>query len=200
MSINKASAPQIKGKRKTPKRITPDYLHNSGLYYLQRFAASSAQFRAVMMRKVKRSCLFHKDQNPESCAAMVDELVEKFIRAGLLNDAAFTGGAVASYRRRGFSKQKILSKLQVRGIVGDQATKALAAYDVDNYESPHEAEQVAALLHLRKKRLGAFATKETDREKQLSSLARQGFSYDTAEWALGLNRTQAEDLLNKSRL
>jgi regulatory protein len=67
--------------RKKPKKITAQYLHNAGLYYLQRFAASRGQFRSVMLRKIRRSCMEHREQDYEACAALVEKIVEKFERA-----------------------------------------------------------------------------------------------------------------------
>ncbi len=73
---NKANTPYKKREKPAPKKITESYLHNSGLYYLQRFSASSEHFRSVMMRKVKKSCMHHTDQDYDACAVMVDKLVE----------------------------------------------------------------------------------------------------------------------------
>src|SRR5262249_37236019 len=84
--------------RKAPKKITESYLHNSGLHYVQRFSTGTENFRRVMMRKVDRSCRHHKDQSREHCAAMVEALIEKFARAGLLNDADYTRATVATLR------------------------------------------------------------------------------------------------------
>jgi regulatory protein len=127
---------------------------------------------------------------------MVEELITKFQRSGLLNDEAYTGGIVSSYRRRGLSKQAILSRLKARGIETAQGLAALSAYDENNENS----EITAALTYARKKRLGPFMTKEIDPEKQLASLARQGFSYDTAQVVLKMDKEEAEALLNAARL
>jgi regulatory protein len=139
--------------RKKPKKITAQYLHNAGLYYLQRFAASRGQFRAVMLRKIKRSCMEHRDQDYETCAAMVEEIVEKFERAGLLNDELYTRGAVISLRRQGKSKSAIMSKLKTRGVAASLVTETLGAQDTEN------SELRAALTVLRRKKAGPFGEK-----------------------------------------
>lgn len=202
MSINKPSADQIKPpagqkrKKRPPKRITPDYLRNAGLYYLQRFAASSGHFRSVMMRKVKRSCHFHKDQDYEECAKMVDEVIRDFERSGLLNDDAYLGGVVNSFRRRGLSRRAILARLQAKGIDSDKTAKALAVLDQETFEDNEQAERAAALTYARKKRLGPFASRKAeDIEKSLAALARQGFSYDTARFVMEIDKESAEELL-----
>lgn len=93
--------PFRKHQKKRPRKITETYLHNSGLFYLERFAASKAHFKVVMTRKVKRSCLYHVDQNYETCVEMVDALADRFEELGLINDAIYTRGCVESFRRRG---------------------------------------------------------------------------------------------------
>ncbi|MGB4057568.1 MAG: RecX family transcriptional regulator, partial [Alphaproteobacteria bacterium] len=118
-------------EKKKAKKITADYLHNSGLYYLQRFAASREQFRAVMLRKIKRSCLHHPEQAFEPCQEMLDTLIKKFIDSGLLNDDLYTQGAVASLRRQGKSKKAIATKLIIRGVSGDLISKKIGEYDAE---------------------------------------------------------------------
>src|SRR5687768_1034793 len=111
-------APQDSKKtrgKKPPKKITETYLHNAGLYYLQRFSASSESFRRVMMRKVERSCRAHPEQDRAECARMVDELVRKFLGAGLLNDGQYAEAMVSTLRRRGLSSRAIQARLAARG-------------------------------------------------------------------------------------
>lgn len=187
-------------QRRAQKKISESYLHNSGLYYLQRFAASTSQFRSVMMRKVKKSCLHHTDQDYESCTMMVDALVEKFVRAGLLNDELFTQGLVASLRRRGLSRKAILSKMLQKGIVSEKAAQALDDYDLENYQgcnggAGHDAEFTAALVFARRKKIGPYnSTEAHDHQKDLAKFARAGFSYDTSRRVLLLTGDEIEAL------
>ena len=54
-------------KKKQPRKISPDYLRNSGLFYLQRYTASSHHFRVVMQRKINRSIAVHTSLDKEEC-------------------------------------------------------------------------------------------------------------------------------------
>ena len=194
MSEGSAPAKKIKAKkeRRPPKKITENYLHNAGLYYLERFVASTAHFRTVMMRKIDRSCNFHKDQDREQCIAMLDAVAAKFQELGLLNDETYTRGMVISMRRRGLSARMIHAKLRAKGLEQSAISEALQIYDDETDEN---AELRAALRLARRKKLGPYATeKNADMplEKSLASLARAGFSYDTASRALQLDRDEAE--------
>jgi len=172
-------------RKKVPKKITPTYLHNSGLYYLERFAASSGHFREVMLRKAKRSCMAHEDQNYDECVVMIDELVQKFITAGLLDDQTYTRGMVHSLRRRGKSQRYIQGYLRNKNLSSELIDQMLEHHEQENHENAGEAEFEAALTFARKKRLGPFSNKpEPDFEKDLAKLARAGFSYDTSRSVL----------------
>lgn len=171
--------------KKTPKRITADYLHNSGLYYLQRFSASSGQFHKVMMRKVMKSCAYHKDQNPDDAARLVDALVAKFIAGGLLNDGLYTRGAVHSLRRAGKSRQVIMARLSQKGIDKSLIAESISAFDAEYGDD--DPEYTAALTFVQKKKL-----RTRPPQKALAALARAGFSYDLARRVLDV-RGDEED-------
>lgn len=190
------SSAKEKTTRKLPKKITPDYLHNSGLYYLQRFSASSAQFRSVMARKVKKSCLVRPEQDYESCMQMVDELVAKFQRSGLLNDDLYAQGAVSSLRRQGKSQKAISMKLKTKGLADNLISKKLLSHAEESGHDTHHAELISAILHMRKKKIGPFAgKKEITEDKILASLSRAGFSYDTIRKILDMDQEHAEEIL-----
>jgi regulatory protein len=176
---------------KKAKKITADYLHNSGLYYLQRFSASSGQFHTVMLRKIKRSCHDHPEQDYEDCVTLLDRTVEKFIRAGLLNDDLYTQGAVKSLRRQGKSRRSIVMKLQHKGVAPDLVAEKLDAHDA---EKPEDGDLISALIFIRRKKSGPFGN--ANREKTLAAMARAGFSYEISNKAMALSREDAEYLLS----
>ncbi len=187
-------------KRKA-KKITEQYLHNSGLYYLQRYAASAAHFRTVMLRKVKKSCLDHPDQNYDTCAILVDALVEKFINAGLLNDTLYIESHVRSLRQRGLSKRAIIAKMKTKGIAAETTQDALEHNDLHHHESPQDAERYAVAKHIKKKSLGPYNKNEKlDFNKMIGRLGRAGFSYDTSRSVLEMSIDEIEDILHARKL
>ncbi|MGB1547388.1 MAG: RecX family transcriptional regulator, partial [Alphaproteobacteria bacterium] len=68
-----------------PRRITPSYLENAALFYLERYATSVAHFRRVLMNKVRRSARFH-GTDVEEGAKLVEDLIQRYRRSGLLDD------------------------------------------------------------------------------------------------------------------
>lgn len=191
--------PAARKAKKPPKKITEKYLYNSGLAYLQRFPASTAHFRRVMTRKIDRSCKHHKEQDREASLALLDGAIATFTRMGLLNDDAYLTGMVNSLRRRGLSRQAILSKLQQKGLNSAQILETVAHY-AEAY-SAGSSELIAALMLARKKRLGPFRrAEEYDRNKELAALGRAGFDFDVAQKALAMPQQEAENLLHESRI
>ncbi len=185
ISTRKQAAKTRPEGRKIPRKITAKYLHNAGLAYLQKFAASSKGFETELMRKVKKSCMHHKEQDFETCAGLVRETVKKFERSGLLNDVVFAEGMVSSLRRGGKSKKAIVNKMTIKGLANDLTSKTLTEFDEREHGGTAESEMTAALRFAKKKKL---ETKEP--EKALAAMARAGFSYDIARRALN---TELED-------
>lgn len=191
--ISKNSKGEKSPRKKIPKRITETYLHNSGLYYLERYHASSGHFRTVMLRKVKKSCMHHTDQNFEDCAKLVDQLVEKFVNAGLLNDDLYLQGMIASYRRKGLSKRMIVQKLIMKKLDSDQIEDYLEKHD-DAQDTKHPELKAAAII-CRKKKLGCYAKDENDLQKELAKLGRAGFNYEISRKILEMSKDELEELI-----
>jgi regulatory protein len=180
-------APGRKQPKKVPKQITETYLYNSGLYYLQRYAASSARFRTVMSRKIDRSCRHHPEQNRDECSRMLDRTILKFQELGYLNDGNYTRMKISSLLGRGLSRKMVMMKLQHAGIAGTQIDAALDAYLQENETTAEDTEMTAALKLARKKRVGPYAQgKDYDRNKAIAAFARAGFSFDVIRKVLDL--------------
>lgn len=168
---------------KQPRKITPQYLENAALFYLQRFSTSAGNFRTVMRRKIDRSCRFHKVE-PDAFYSIVDAMVERYIAVGLLDDKVYARAKTTTLRRQGKSKQAITAKLKTKGLGAQDIGNAF-----DEVDTADDAELTAALHLARKKKLGKHRTKPLldpikDRQKEMAALARAGFSFDIAKRVL----------------
>lgn len=192
MSQISAKAAKIKPEktRRPPRRITPSYLRNAGLHYLERFAASTGGFRAVMTRKIDRSCRAHPDQDREECLKQLESLIAEFRERGLLNDESYVKAMTESLRRRGLSARMIRAKLAAKGVESGAITAALAAYADEEENAGQDAECTAARRLIRRKRLVNAAGEYG--EKAMAALARAGFGYDTVRRAL---EEEAQEIL-----
>ncbi len=185
-------------KPKPPKKISESYLHNSGLFYLQRYGASVHQFRQTMTRKIKRSCDYHQDQNMPECLELLEKLIQKLERLKLLDDNAYVETKINSMQQRGYSARMIKQKLATKGITQDTVDTHLVDYDANEYNiDGKNADLIAALKQCRKRRIGPFANspEKADPQKSLAILARQGFDFDTARTALNYEKKDAESVV-----
>ena len=161
-----------------PKKATPDYLERSALHYLDRYAASSAHLKRLLLAKVSRSAHFH-GTDAEAGAAAVEHLIADLRQTGLLDDAAYAAARARSLHRRGASARAIRGKLTEKGLPPELIDQALAGLDD---ESP-EPELSAALAFARRRRLGPYrraGERRKRRERDLAALGRQGFDLNLA--------------------
>lgn len=175
-----APSPDPRRQRPQPKPITPERLHAGALFYLERFASSSANLRRVLMRRVNRSALLHGTDRAEG-AAWVEALIARFIETGLLNDAAYAGAKVASLHRRGTSKRLIAAKLATKGVDRDLAQALL---NDDLTETRPGGDLAAAAALARRRRMGPYRQPDLQthfHDKDLAAFARHGFSRRVAE-------------------
>lgn len=173
---------------KTPPRITPAYLENAALHYLERFASSSANLRRVLMRKVDRSLAHHGGDRAEA-ALQVAAVVEKLTGLGYVNDAAYAEMKTRGLHRKGSSTRAIRATLAAKGVGGEMAEAALA----DLAEEVGEPDLAAAIRLARRRRLGPFRAKDRDafRDKDMAALGRAGFPWDLARRVVDAESAEA---------
>lgn len=161
--------------RREPKQATPAYLERAALFYLERYAASAESLRRVLLRKVRRSAEAH-GSDPAEGASVIEALIARFLRAGLLDDGLYARGQALSLLRRGGSERAIRLKLQQRGVSEADIAAALAA----RLEEHDDPELAAALTYARRRRLGPYrgdpGARAQARTKDLAALARRGFA------------------------
>jgi regulatory protein len=169
-----------KAGRRAPRKATPRHLENAALWYLARYQATARALERVLLRRVERSARHHGTDAAEGRAFIAD-LIARYRRAGLLDDAAFARARAASLQARGVSQRRIRARLREKGAGEAEIDAALAALaGADPEANPDLA---AARRTARRRRLGPFrgaAEREARREKDLAALARAGFSYDIA--------------------
>ncbi|EME67962.1 hypothetical protein H261_20869 [Paramagnetospirillum caucaseum] len=158
-----------------PPKITPSYLENAALHYLERYSSSRANLRRVLLRKVDRS-LAHWGGERADAIPLVEAVIAKLAGLGYLDDAAYAGIKVRGLRRKGASARLIAATLAAKGVETETAAAALAGQEPDS-------ELQAAFTLARRRRLGPYrpADKRAEfRAKDLAALGRAGFSWETA--------------------
>lgn len=176
------------GARRRVRAVTAKSLENVAVHYLQRFSASSANLRRVLLRRIDRA---RRMDAPVAADAedAVETVIAKLKRLNLLDDAAFAAGKAAALRRRGTSKRQIDGRLRMAGIDADGIETAIETADAELAptvpvdENAPDPELRAAVRLAERRRLGPFRhaqDRPERRQRDLASLARAGFSLDIA--------------------
>lgn len=163
--------------RRIPKAPSPAYLERAALYYLERFSASSAHLEAVLRRKILRRCKL-RGEAAEPFYELIPPLIARYLESGLLDDARYAQAKVASLRRKGTSARMIGAKLSQKGIKHEQISAQIEADEMTELD--------AARRFAQRKKLGRKTSPE-ERNRDLATLARAGFSYNIAVKALQEN-------------
>ena len=164
-------------QKRLPRRITAQSLEAAALAYLQRFSTSAANLRSVLMRRVLRAAQAHGD-DPADGAALIDALIARYIRAGLLNDTEYAAARTATLHRRGASTRGIRMRLAAKGVDSDDIDLALQSLA----EETPDTDLQGAFNYARRRRLGPWRTanREANRDRDVAALGRQGYGYETA--------------------
>ena len=172
--------------------IGPELLERWALSYLGRYASSAENLRRVLMRRVRR----HAPNAAQRAKIQIDEIVVRYQEAGLLDDAAYAAGRVASLHRRGDSLRAIRTRLAAKGVASEVAAEAVSALR----EEAADPDLAAACAFARRRRLGAFRRGAADRRRELAAFARAGFSRRIAEAVLGCRDIEAVEALGRDGL
>lgn len=179
--------PKAAPRRPGPKPATPERLERVALFHLERFASSAENLRRVLMRRVRKSVQIH-GTDPAAGAAAIEALIERFLKAGLLDDKLYAEARAARLHRRGASGRMIAASLAEKGIDRDLIGTTLDEDDGDQGASARPGGDLAAAAALaRRRRLGPYRLPEQRaefRQKDLGSFARAGFGRSVAERVL----------------
>ncbi len=162
--------------------LTREELERRALTYLDRFDASAASLRRVLMGAVRRAGR-KGGVDVAAAEALIDQLIERYRASGLIDDRRYAGNVAHFLRRRGASLRAIRHKLGGRGVSSEVVDSAIADADRDS----GDAELEAARALVRRRRLDPHRPPEeraARRARDLGALARAGFSLEVARRAL----------------
>jgi len=119
----------------------------------------------------------------------VAEVLSRLESSGVINDQRFAEHYARSARARGASSAKVQQKLGQKGIDRGGAERALATVADEG-----QGELAAAKRYAERRRLAQRydLADPKERQKALASLARQGFSFETALAVLGRHSDEGE--------
>jgi regulatory protein len=170
------------------REIGPELLERWALGYLGRYASSSENLRRVLIRRARR----HAPEAAQQARALIDAIVARYRESGLLDDAAYAAGRVASLHRRGDSLKAIRARLAGKGVSAEVAAEAVSGLR----ETAPDPDIAAACSFARRRRLGPFRRTKADRQRELAAFARAGFSRRVAEMVLACADVEGVEALS----
>ena len=158
--------------------------------YLSRRAASMAQLRRVLMRKVARETAAMGDERPDAAvlSGLVETVLERIGRSGLIDEPALAQSRAATLMHKGLSSRSVRRKLVHQGL-DPNAGDVGQVLDV--------ADEDQARRFAERKRLGSLATgrRAASPDRDIRAMVRAGFSPDLARRVL---RSLAEDAVGET--
>lgn len=172
----------------TPRMLA--WAKNSAAYLLAKRMMTERELSDAIKRKAR-------SKFDEISEAQVNALAEAALAFGrnmkALDDQNYAEIRANSAARSGRSKRAIARKLAEKGV--DKTIVTSVLLDADD--------QRAAIVYARKKGFGPFRRPDIEIDearwtKEISSFARQGFSFDLAKRVLEMARDEAEEILSLS--
>ena len=161
--------------------INYESLKKTGLWYIERYAASTQSLRRVLRRKVAKAG--HQDAlDASQIDDWINSIVNRFTEIGLLNDYLVAQNFCESLIRQGNSISRMRLKLSQKGFENTTINQV-----VETIEHENENVDIKAALNLaRRKRLGPYRTgarevRREHRQQDLKIMGRAGFSYSISQ-------------------
>jgi regulatory protein len=165
-------------RNKKDLETTIDELRNFSYAYLEKYSPSKQQLKTYLFKKYlkKNQKIFNKKE----LFNLIDIVISTLEKNNLLSDKYYSDSKSKAYLRRGYSLNKIRYSLIQKGI--DQKYIKDSISNIKENES--DPDFFSAIKLCKKRRIGPSRV-EVNRslfyKKDISILARAGFSYETSK-------------------
>lgn len=163
-------------KPAAPRPVTATYLRNAALHYVSQRAASVAMVRQILERRAKKRLAVQVLDPPTR--DLIASAIAELLALGLVDDARFAGGRVATLASKGLARSRIAQGVRAKGVARDTIEAAIG----DSIDELEQARRFVVRKRLGTLRRGGMTPES--RRRDLASLARAGFAYAVASRAL----------------
>ncbi|MCL6739751.1 RecX family transcriptional regulator [Sphingomonas sp. RB56-2] len=170
--------------RKPRPPLTAEKLDELAISYVGRFATSRAKLNAFLTRKLRERGWAGAGEPP------IDELTEKLVRLGYIDDRAYALAKARSLTAHGYGSRRVRQALSHAGIAEEDSGDANDLATAEAYE--------AALRFARRKRIGPYAEARPDpklRERALAAMIRAGHGFAVARAVVDLGPGEVPDMV-----
>ena len=175
----------IKNKKNLEKTINE--IRNFAYTYLEKYSPSKQQLRIYLFKKFlkKNQTIFNKNE----LFNLIDVVISTLTDQKLISDKYYSDAKAKAFLRKGYSLNKIRYNLIAKGI-DEKYIKASISKIKENESDP---DFFSAIKICKKRRIGP-CREESNRllfyKKDISILARSGFTYEISKKVLEIPKTE----------
>ena len=174
-------------KNKKNLEVTVDQIRNFAYTYIEKYSPSRQQLKTYLFKKIVKKG--QKTINKKEIFNLIDAVIISLIDQKFLSDEYYSDSRSKIFYRRGYSLNKIRYNLIKKGI--DQ--KYIKASISKIKENESDPDFFSAIKLCKRRRIGPNR-EENNRslfyKKDISILARSGFSYEVSKKVLDLPKTE----------
>ena len=174
-------------KNKKDLETTIEEIRNFAYSYLEKYSPSKQQLRIYLFKKLIKKK--HKISSKKEIFNLIDSVIATLIDQKFLSDRYYSDAKSKAFYRRGYSLNKIRYNLIKKGI--DQ--KYIQASISKIKENESDPDFFSAIKVCKRRRIGPVRD-ENNRslfyKKDISILARSGFSYEISKKILELPKDE----------
>ena len=174
-------------KNKKDLEATIDDIRNFAYLYLEKYSPSKQQLKTYLFKKLIKKG--QKSSSKKEIFNLIDSVISSLVDQKLLSDKYYSDSKSKAFLRRGYSLNKIRYSLIKKGI-DEKDVKASISKIKENESDP---DFFSAIKICKRRRIGP-CREESNRslfyKKDISILARSGFSYEISKKVLEIPKEE----------
>ena len=178
-------------KNKKDLEATINDIRKFAYSYLEKYSPSKQQLRTYLLKKIIKKNI--NITNKKDTLVLIDSVIETLVDQKILSDKHYSEVKSKAYLRKGYSLNKIRYSLIKKGIDEKYIKQSILSIK----EKEIDPDFFSAIKICRRRRIGAIR-EEGNRslfyKKDMSILARSGFSYEISKKVLDLSKDEFKKL------
>ena len=182
----------IPNKSKKNLEATIDEIRKFSFSYLKKYAPSRQQLRTYLLKKFFKSSNLHVAKS--ELLTLIDLVISDLEKRQFVSDKFYSQSKTKKFLKKGYSLNKIRNYLINKGINEKYIKESISKTKLEETDQDF----FSAIRTCKKRRIGP--NREEDNriifyKKDISILARSGFSYETSKKVLDLTKKDYEKFL-----
>ena len=174
-------------KNKKDLEATIDDIRNFAFSYMEKYSPSKQQLRTYLFKKLIK--INQRKSNKKEIFDLIDSVITLLIDQKLLSDRYYSDAKSKAFLKRGYSLNKIRYNLIKKGIDEKYIKDSISKIK----ENESDPDFFSALKTCKRRRIGP-CREESNRplfyKKDISILARSGFSYEISKKVLQIPKEE----------